>query len=50
MKTNISAKLRNRCKPKRGRSFKLNKETYKRMRRCMERFFAWLTGGFRRLA
>jgi len=33
-----------------GRPYRLKKEAYKRMRSAAERFFAWLTGGFRRPA
>lgn len=40
IKANIPVNRRNRRKPKRGRPFKLNRETYKRMRSCVERFFA----------
>jgi len=47
---NIPVNPRNRQKPKRGRPYRLNTEAYKRMRSSVERFFAWLTGGFRRLA
>jgi transposase len=37
-------------RPRHGRPYRLDLETYKRMRSSVERFFAWLTNGFRRLA
>jgi transposase len=33
-----------------GKPYRLNPEAYKRIRSDVERFFAWLTSGFRRLA
>jgi len=50
MKANIQVNPKNKRKSKHGKGYRLNKETYRRMRSCVERFFAWLTGGFRRLA
>jgi transposase len=35
---------------RRGRPYRLNLEAYKQVRSGVERFFAWLTNGFRRLA
>ena len=37
-------------KKKLGRPAILDEDTYKRNRSCVERFFSWLKGGFRRLA
>ena len=48
IKANIPVNPRNRRKPRRGRPCRLKRETYKRMRSCVERFFAWLKS-FRRL-
>jgi len=50
IKANIPVNPRNRRRPKCGRPYRLNMETYKRMRGAVERLFSWLTGGFRRLA
>ncbi|MBS7634698.1 transposase [Candidatus Bathyarchaeota archaeon] len=47
IKANIEVNPRNRRKLKRGRPYRLDRETYKRMRSAVERFFAWLTA-FRR--
>jgi len=49
IKANIDINPRKRLKPKR-KSYRLIKEAYKRVRSAVERFFAWLKGGFRRLA
>jgi hypothetical protein len=50
VKANIDVNPRNRRKPKRGRPYRFNPESYRQMRGSVERFFAWLTGEFRRLA
>jgi len=50
IKANIPVNTRNRCRPRHGRLYKLDIEAYKRMRSSVERFSAWLTNGFRRLA
>jgi len=50
IKASIDINPRNTLKLKRGRQNKLKSEAYRRMRGCVERFFAWLKGGFRRLA
>jgi len=41
---------RNRLKQERGRPYWLSKEAYRHVRSAVEHFFAWLKGGFRRLA
>jgi transposase len=46
----IPVNIRNRRRPRLGRPYRLDLETYKRMKSSVERFFAWLTNGFRRLA
>lgn len=48
IKARIPVNPRNRRKPRMGRPYRLNRETYKRMRSCVERFFAWLKS-FRRI-
>jgi transposase len=50
IKANIPVNIRNRRRPRHGRTYRLDLEAYKRMRSSVERFFAWLTNGFRRLA
>jgi hypothetical protein len=50
IKANIPVNIRNRRRPRLGRPYRLDLEVYKRMRSSVERFFAWLTNGFRRLA
>ena len=45
---NIDVNSRNRRKPKRGRPYRLDRETYKRMMSTIERFFTWLAA-FRRI-
>jgi transposase len=50
IKANIPVNIRNRRRPRHGRPYRLDLEAYKRMRSSVERFFAWLTNGFRRLA
>jgi len=50
IKASIPVSVRNRRRPKRGRPYRLNPEAYKRVRNSVERFFAWLTNGFRRPA
>jgi hypothetical protein len=50
IKANIPVNIRNRRRPRCGRPYRLDLEAYKRMRSSVERFFAWLTNGFRRLA
>jgi transposase len=50
IKANIPVNIRNRRRPRHGRPYRLDLEAYKRMRSGVERFFAWLTNGFRRLA
>jgi len=49
VKANIPFNPRNRLKPKRGRPCRFDEEAYKHVRGCVERFFAWLKGGFKRL-
>jgi len=48
--TNIPANRRNLKRNRRGRPYRLDPKTYRRVRSSVERFFAWLKGGFRRLA
>jgi len=48
IKASIPVNIRNRRRH--GRPYRLDLEAYKRMRSSVERFFAWLTNGFRRLA
>lgn len=43
VKANIDVNPRNRRKPKRGRPYRLDRKSYKRMRSAVERFFAWIT-------
>ncbi|RLE72503.1 MAG: hypothetical protein DRJ37_02685 [Thermoprotei archaeon] len=50
IKANIQVNPKNKRKSKHGKGYRLNKETYRRMRSSVERLSAWLTGGFRRLA
>jgi hypothetical protein len=50
IKAIIPVNIRNRRRPRHGRFYRLDLETYKRMRSSVERFFARLTNGFRRLA
>ncbi|MGC8850094.1 MAG: transposase [Candidatus Bathyarchaeia archaeon] len=49
IKANMARNPGNRRRPKPGRPYRLDIKAYGRMRGCVERFFAWLTG-FRRLA
>jgi hypothetical protein len=47
---NSPENIRNRRRPRLLRiPYRLDLEAYKRMRSSVERFFAWLTNGFRRL-
>jgi len=46
IKDNIPVNPRNRLRPRRGRPYGLDEEAYKRMRRCVERFSARLTGSW----
>jgi len=48
IKANIDVNLRNRCKPKRGRPYRLDKKSYKSIRSAVERFLAWIIA-FRRI-
>jgi hypothetical protein len=48
IKANIPVNIRNRRRPRLGRPYRLDLEAYKRMKSSVERFFAWLTNGFRR--
>jgi transposase len=48
IKASIPVNIRNRRRH--GRPYRLDLEAYKRMRSSVERFSAWLTNGFRRLA
>jgi hypothetical protein len=41
---------RGRRRPRRGRPYRFCRATYRVARAAVERFFAWLKGGFRRLA
>jgi hypothetical protein len=50
IKANIPVNIRNRRRPRLGRPYRLDLEAYKRMKSSVERFFAWLTNGFIRLA
>jgi hypothetical protein len=50
IKASIPVNRRNRRRPRRGRPYRLDPEAYKQVRSSVERFFAWLTNGFRRLA
>jgi len=50
IRANIPVNVRNRRRPRHGRPYRLDLEMYKRMRSSVERFSAWLTNGFRRLA
>ncbi|WP_319506284.1 transposase [uncultured Methanolobus sp.] len=49
IKSNIPINIRNRKNPKRGRPTRLEYESY-RKRGTIERFFAWLKIGFRKIA
>lgn len=49
IKSNIPINIRNRKYPKRGRPTRLEYESY-RKRGTIERFFAWLKMGFRKIA
>jgi len=49
IKSNIPINIRNRKHPKRGRPTRLEYESY-RKRGTIERFFAWLKMGFRKIA
>ncbi len=47
----IKARIARRARKKKpGRPAMLDEDAYKRNRSCVERFFAWLKGGFRNLA
>jgi hypothetical protein len=48
IKASIPVNIRNRRRH--GRPYRFDLEAYKRMRSSVERFFTWLTKGFRRLA
>jgi transposase len=48
IKANIPVNRRSRRRPRRGRPYRLGKETYKRMRSSVERLFSWLKS-FRRI-
>jgi transposase len=50
IKANIPVNIRNRRRPRHGRPYRLDPEAYKQVRSSVERFFAWLTNGFRRPA
>jgi len=50
VKANIPFNPRSRLRPRRERPYRLNEDTYKHMRSCVEKFFAWLKEGLRRLA
>jgi hypothetical protein len=50
IRASIPVNRRNRRRPRRGRPYRLDPEAYKRMKSSVERFSAWLTNGFRRLA
>jgi len=49
IKSNIPVNIRNQKKKRRGRPTRFNPESYAK-RTSIERFFAWLKMGFRRLA
>lgn len=50
IKAHIRVNRRKRMKPKLGRGHRWVEKSYHRVRNSVERFFAWLKGGFRRLA
>jgi len=49
IRSNIAVNKRNRKKPKVGRPTRLDKESYKKNRSCVERFNSWIKTKFRRL-
>jgi transposase len=50
IRASLPANSRGRTRPKRGRPYRFCRATYRVTRAAVERFFAWLKGGFRRLA
>jgi transposase len=50
VRASIPENLRGRRRPRRGRAYRLCPATYRVTKGAVERFFAWLKGGFRRLA
>ena len=50
IRATIPRNRRNRQTPQRGRPPQFSRGAYRQLRNCVERFFAWLTTGFRRLA
>ena len=50
IRASIPENPRGRRRPRRGRAYRLCPTTYRVARAAVERFFAWLKGGFRRLA
>lgn len=49
IRSNISINKRNRKKPKVGRPTRMEKESYKTNRSCVEKFNSWIKTKFRRL-
>jgi transposase len=49
-RANIPVNRRKRQQPKRGRPYRWDEQGARLVRSSVERFFAWLKGGFRRLA
>jgi transposase len=50
IRASIPENPRGRRRPRRGRPYRFCGATYRVARAAVERFFAWLKGGFRRLA
>jgi IS5 family transposase len=50
VRASIPENPRGRRRPRRGRPSRFCRATYRVARAAVERFFAWLKGGFRRLA
>ena len=50
IKASIPQNPRGRKRPRMGRPYRFCQVTYQAARGAVERFFAWLKGGFRRLA
>jgi transposase len=50
IRASIPENPRGRRRPRRGRPYGFCRATYRVARAAVERFFAWLKGGFRRLA
>jgi transposase len=50
IRASIPENPRGRRRPRRGRPYRFCRATYRVARGAVERFFAWLKGGFRRLA